>query len=82
MIRGVVRVVTACVATAGGLAIDVSSSAGRPGISEFTAPAAEEVLLRLTASGSIGGSISPSAPTIQYVIGVVEVVPEEAPEGE
>ncbi len=69
------------VATAGGLAIDVSSSAGRPGTSEFTAPAAEEVLLRLT-GGSTGDSVSPSAPTIQYAIGVVEVVPEEIPEGE
>jgi len=69
------------VATAGGLAIDVSSSAGIPGISELTAPATEEVLLRLT-GGSTGDSVSPSAPTIQYAISVVEVVPEEPPEGE
>jgi hypothetical protein len=70
------------VATAGGLSIDVSSSAGVPGISEFTAPATEEVLLRLTASGSTVSPVSSSAPTIQYAIGVVEVVPEEIPEGE
>ena len=70
------------VATAGGLSIDVSSSAGVPGISEFTAPTTEGVLLRLTASVSAVSPVSPSVPTVQYAITVVEVVPEEPPEGE
>jgi len=59
------------VPTAGGLVIDVSSSAGSPDTGEFTAEATEEVLLRLTASGSGSSNV-----TIQYAISVVEVVPD------
>ena len=63
-------------ATAGGLLISGSSSAGNPGITQFTAAAIEPVLLRLAA----GGSDASSAATIQYAISVVEVVPEEEEE--
>jgi hypothetical protein len=64
------------VATAGGLTISVNASAGIPGIMQFTAVAAEEVLLRLTAPEAAGTTDGLSAPTIQYAISVVQVIPE------
>ena len=59
------------VASAGGLMISGSASAGVPGTTEFTAPATEDVLLRLT--GSTGDA---STAPIQYAISVTELVPE------
>ncbi|UCE60659.1 MAG: hypothetical protein JSU63_02695 [Phycisphaerales bacterium] len=62
--------------TTSGLIISASASAGVPGTTEFTAPADEEVFLRITA-----GSAAPSSSdAIQYAISVVEVVPEEVDE--
>ena len=58
------------VASAGGLLISGSASAGVPGTAEFTAPVAEDVLLRLT------GSTGDTSTTIQYAISVTELVPE------
>jgi hypothetical protein len=57
------------VATAGGLIIDCSASAGDPCSVEVLAPATEEVLLRLT--GAIPDTSSTTA--IQYAISVVAV---------
>ena len=59
-------------ATAGGLLISANASAGTPGTAEFIAPATEEVLLRLAASGTASSSA-----TIQYAISVIEVIPDE-----
>ena len=65
------------VATASGLLINGSASAGTPGTSEFTAPASESVLLRLSGSNAGGGGIGAySATTIHYAISVAQVAPD------
>ncbi len=61
------------VPTAGGLTIAVSASAGVPGVADFTAPATEEVLLRLTGSALDSTFETP----VQYSISVIEIIPEE-----
>ena len=61
------------VPTPGGLTITVNATGGVPGISQFTAPATEEVLLRVAA-----GADATTGTTIRYAVSVVEVeaVPE------
>ena len=70
------------VTTASGLLITGSASAGIPGITEFTAPAAEAVFLRLTSSAfGEGGVDFASAVPIQYVISLVVNQPPTAKAG-
>lgn len=64
--------------TPGGLVISATASAGNPSGAEFTAPATEQVLLRLTSTVFAGGALDLStAAAVQYAISVVEVVPDE-----
>ncbi|MBU0718118.1 MAG: hypothetical protein KJ749_07720, partial [Planctomycetes bacterium] len=60
------------VATAGGLLLETSASAGIPGTAEFTAPATEDVLLQLSV-----GTAATSVIDIQYAVRVVETVIED-----
>jgi len=61
--------------TPGGLTISATASAGNPGGAEFTAPATEQVLLRLTSNVFAGGAVDlTTAAPVQYAISVVGVV--------
>jgi len=60
------------VPTPGGLTITVDATGGVPGISQFTAPATEEVLLRVAAAADSSAGV-----TIQYAISAIEVIIEE-----